>query len=328
MQEKYFKPFCKKEEIETPALLIDMDKIEKNIKIAMDHYNSVKANIRPHFKAHKCPTLALKQIEAGAIGMTCAKVGEAEVLVKAGVKSILIANEIVSESKIKRLALLERHADVITSVDSLKNVQDISRIACEVGVKIGVVIEIDVGLHRCGVKSIEEGVALAKEIVKLPGVVFRGVMGYEGHCNKYIELKKRTEEVVIANALLADFKKAVEAAGIPVEIVSAGGTCMFDITTRNPEITEVQAGAYLLMATKWSDLEGMPFEQAETILSTVISVPNSEYVTIDAGIKCYSTEAGPPSVKDHKGMEIVKISEEHTTFKLHEGAPKFKVGDK
>ena len=327
MQEKYFAPMIDKTEIESPALLIDMDKIETNIKMMMDHLNTTKAALRPHFKAHKSPYLALKQIEAGAIGMTCAKVGEAEELFKVGIKDILIANQIVTEKKIRRVAIMARDIDIKVAVDSLENIQLLSKIAVEENVHIGVLVEIDVGLCRCGVKTIPEGVELAKAIVAAPNLDFRGVMGYEGHCNRYHELDIRSREVKISNKHLVDFKHAVEEAGMEVEIVSAGGTMMFDIATENEEITEIQAGAYILMGTKWSSSEGIPFVQAESILATVISVPSDEFVTVDAGLKCYSNEVGPPSVIGYEGMEVVKMSEEHTTFKMHEGAPKLKIGD-
>lgn len=327
MQEKYYTPFLEIEKIETPALLLDMDTMEENVRLMASHFNKVKANLRPHFKAHKCTFLALKQIEAGAIGMTCAKVGEAEALVKAGVREILIANQIITRSKIERMALLARNACIIVAVDSLQNLKDISDIASAFGVEIGVLVEIDVGLGRCGVRNLDDGVRLAKEATDLPGIEFRGVMGYEGHCNKYVELKKRTEEVIKANALLVQLKKAITDAGIPVEIVSAGGTTMFNLTTMNEEITEVQAGAYILMGTKWSMMEGAPFKQAETILATIVSIPADDILVIDAGHKSFTTESGPPAIKGHTGIEIAKISEEHCNLKLLDNTHHFKLGD-
>lgn len=328
MQEKYYTPFIEIDKIETPALLLDLDAVEENLGMMADHFKKVKANLRPHFKAHKTPFLAQKQIEAGAIGMTCAKVGEAEVLVKAGIKDILIANEIISESKIERLAMLARSARLTVAVDQVRNLKDLSKTASRTGVRIGVLVEIDVGLGRCGVRSIEDGVLLAKEAVKLPGIDFRGVMGYEGHCNKYVELQKRTEEVIKANGLLVQLKSAIVRENIPVEIVSAGGTSMFNITTKNEEITEIQAGAYILMATKWSDLEGIPFRQAETILSTIVSIPTEDTLVIDAGHKSFTTESGPPRIKGYSGIEIAKISEEHCNLKLTGSGYQFKIGDK
>ena len=326
MQEKYNRLFIEKELIETPALIIDMDLIEENIALTASYYKTVKAKLRPHFKAHKSSFLALRQIEAGAIGMTCAKVGEAEVLVKAGIKDILIANQIVAQTKIERLALLARHARIIVAVDNEDNLKALSQAGVKYKVTIGILVDADVGLGRCGVRTLEEGVGLAKQAISLPGIKFFGIMGYEGHCNIYKDLKKRTEEVGKANNVLTKFKKLLAREDIAVDIVSAGGTAMYDIATLNQDITEIQAGAYILMGTKWTHMEGIPFKQAETILTTVISTPLPDTFIVDAGLKAYSIEAGNPSVKGHSGIEVARIGEEHTTLKST-SKHRFKVGD-
>lgn len=321
------KEHIRKTDIDTPALLIDLDVVEANIALMAKSCDEMGVNLRPHFKAHKSSVLALAQIAAGAIGMTCAKVGEAEVLAEAGVEEILIANEIVTPNKIQRVAQLAKKTQIIVAVDDENNLRAISKIAVENGVDIGVLVEIDVGFNRCGVRSIPLAVTLARLATTLPGIIFRGIMGYEGHCNKYGDFQKRKEEVGLANNILSLFKKALAEENVFTEIVSAGGTAMFNITPCNDDITEIQAGAYILMGTKWSSMENIPFRQAETILTTVVSTPLPDTIIIDAGYKAFSTEAGNPIVKGCAGLEIVRISEEHTTLKITSNDVHVSIGD-
>jgi D-serine deaminase-like pyridoxal phosphate-dependent protein len=170
-----------KTRLPTPALLIDLPALEDNLSGMAQFFAGKPAKLRPHFKTHKCPTLAHKQIQAGAIGMTCAKLGEAEVLVDAGIASILIANEIVDPAKIARLAELARQSQLIVAVDQADNLRQISAAAAQASSRVNVVIEVDVGLHRCGVQPGNAALALAQQATQMPGIHFAGVLGYEGY---------------------------------------------------------------------------------------------------------------------------------------------------
>jgi D-serine deaminase-like pyridoxal phosphate-dependent protein len=285
----------KKEQILTPALLVDLDAMEANIADMAEFYKSRSTKLRPHFKTHKSPIIAKKQIEAGAIGITCAKLSEAEVLLDAGISSILIANQVVEPIKIMHMAQLARQNQLIVAVDSVENIHMISKLASEAGSEIDALVEVNVGLNRSGVKPGTAALDLAKLIHELPGIRFMGVLGYEGHAVLEPESEVRASRVEKAMGALVNSSKIIREAGIPVEIVSAGGTGTYDLTGDFPGITEVEAGSYLFMDTRYQNLE-LPFRQSVTLLATIISIPTKERAIIDSGMKSISSDNGLPIV--------------------------------
>ncbi|MCR4401572.1 MAG: DSD1 family PLP-dependent enzyme [Firmicutes bacterium] len=316
-----------KSEIDTPALVVDLDAMERNIRRMGDYFANRPAKLRPHVKTHKCSIIAHKQIDAGARGVTCAKLGEAEVMVASGIRDILIANQIVGKEKIARLASLARHASVIVAADNASNLQDLSDAALAFGSEIGVVVEVDVGMGRCGTRSVDETVSLARLSESLKGIRFRGLMGYEGHCVFIQDRQERVEKCHLANSMLVEAAEAVRRGGVDVEIVSGGGTGTYDITGDYPGITEVEAGSYVFMDARYIGvIEG--FEPALTLMATVISRPTKDIAIIDAGLKAVTNEFGMPVVKGVRGAEVVKLSEEHGKIHLSEDARDLKPGDK
>lgn len=199
----------KRSEIPTPALLIDQNAFNYNLAQMSRFFKDIPAKLRPHFKTHKCPTIAIKQIEEGAIGLTCAKLGEAEILVEAGIASILIANEVVEPNKIMRLADLALRSEIIVAIDDVETVSLLSAAAVRAGSIISVVIEVDVGLHRCGVRTGEVAVSLAKRICGLPGLKFAGLLGYEGHVVFIMEGEERKKQANLAIADLVHTAKMI-----------------------------------------------------------------------------------------------------------------------
>ena len=169
-----------KTELDTPALLIDLDKMEANIQTMATYFTTVGAMLRPHMKTHKTPIIAHKQIAAGAIGVTCAKLGEAEAAIHAGIRDVLIANQIVGTQKIARLINLARHSEIMVAVDSSQNVQAISEAASAKGANVRMLVEVNVGMDRCGVEPGKPALELANLIHQSPNVSFEGLMGYEG----------------------------------------------------------------------------------------------------------------------------------------------------
>jgi len=318
-----------KNDIDTPALLIDLDVMEANIAAMADYFNSVNADLRPHLKTHKSVTIAHKQIEAGAIGITCAKLGEAEVLVNAGIKDILIANQIVGQLKIARLVNLAKHADMMTAVDNPENAKEISAAAQAKGVTIRVIIEVDVGMGRCGVRSKEEALELARQIKELHSLKFMGLMGFEGGVVEMADRAGRTRRAVACIDVLAETKKFLEENGISVEIMSGGGSGTYDITGVRPEMTEIQAGTYVFMDGKYSAVEGMQkrFKCALTVLVTVISRPDSKTLCTDGGRKSISKDFGIPQPFNIDGLEQKGLSEEHGNCVVHKELD-LKIGDK
>jgi D-serine deaminase-like pyridoxal phosphate-dependent protein len=296
--------------IPTPALVIEAELLEKNIQKMMDYLAQTKTHIRPHTKTYKTPMIAHLQMKAGAIGLCCATVGEAEAMVYAGLDHIFIANEIIGDDKIRRVVNLARYADIIVAVDDEQNLKQLSSAASNYGVSLGVLVDIDVGMGRCGVRSIDDAIELSKRADNAQGIVFRGVFGYEGHAVFIENREERVRVAKAANAYLMEAAQAIEQAGLPVEIVSAAGTGTYDIAAEYPGITEIEAGSYIFMDLTYQKL-GLPFEQALTIFSTVLSRPTDETVILDAGMKGISVERTCPVVKDHHELEILHLSEAH-----------------
>ncbi|MBN1571723.1 MAG: DSD1 family PLP-dependent enzyme [Deltaproteobacteria bacterium] len=315
----------KKEYIDTPALIIDLEKFEGNLRKMADYFRGVDSDIRPHIKTHKCPVMAIKQVNAGAIGITCAKVGEAEVMAKAGIGDILIANQVVGASKIMRLLDLLHLADVKVAVEDKANAAELNDGAKNRDKILKVIIEVDVGMGRCGVRSFEEAVGLAKEIEGMKNLELAGIMGYEGHIIFTFEKEERVRLGTGCMEALVDYKNGLEKEGFEVPIVSGGGTGTYDIASKVKGVTEVQAGSYLTMDVTYGYLN-LGFGQALTILTSVISI-HGDHVILDCGMKSVSSEFGQPHVVGIEGASVSSLSEEHGHMTF-EGASKLKIGQK
>jgi len=316
-----------KHEIETPALLLYADPLERNIDKMATFFSEIECNLRPHFKTHRLPVIAHKQIKAGARGITCAKISEAKVLVESGVRDLLIANQIVGERKLEQLAGLAHHSDIIVAVDNVENVSQMSAIAVKRGVKINVLIEFDVGLNRCGVGTQEEALALARTILNLKGVRLRGLMGYEGHTVMIPDHERRKSECRKALSRLTKVRDFLQKNGISIEIVSAGGTGTYDIAAHYPGITEVQAGSYATMDTQYRRI-GIDFEIALSLMTTIISHPTEGKYILDTGSKSLSNDMGMPELIEASGAVIDAMHEEHVRILWKNPTRNLKIGDK
>lgn len=237
------------EEIETPALLIDLDILEKNISTMKEKMAGKKSKFRPHVKAHKSPFVAHKQIASGAIGVTCQTIDEAEAMaLKNGIQDILLTNMVVSPNKIKRILNLLAHSKISITVDNEQNVRALASEAEKSGKILDVVVEINVGQNRTGVSPGKAALDLAFEISRHPSLHFKGLMGYEGNlqCSipDYEERKKKCKEAL---SPLIETRDMIVDSRIPVEIVTAGGTGTYNITSDIEGITEIQPGSYVTM---------------------------------------------------------------------------------
>ncbi len=306
-----------KTELDTPALLIDLDKMEANIQTMADYFSTVDTMLRPHMKTHKTPIIAHKQIAAGAIGVTCAKLGEAEAVIHAGVRDVLIANQIVGSHKIARLINLAKHSEIMVAVDNPQNVQAISEAATAKAVTIRMLVEVNVGMNRCGVESGKPALELANQIRQSPNLKFEGLMGYEGHTVAKPDLKERKASVQEAMQRLIDAKQYVEKHGVEVSIMSGGGTGTFNITGGIPEMTEIQAGSYIFMDSTYRNVEGIgdQFDCSLSVLATVVSRPDPNRIIVDTGLKMLAKEFGIPQPIGITGVEMTGLSEEHGTLK-------------
>ncbi len=315
-----------KEQLDTPVLLLDLDIMESNIAKMANYIRGVNAELRPHTKTHKTPILAHKQIQAGAIGVTCAKLGEAVEMVASGIKDILIANEIVTPQKIARLMGLAKHADMMVAVDDPVNVENLSQAAQAKDVKLRVLIEVDIGMKRCGTMPGKPALELAQKVLKSKNLIFAGLMGYEGHTVTTPDFQERKQKTEESLALLVGTKDLLEQNGIEVKIVSGGGTGTYNITGQYPGITEIQAGSYIVMDSFYRNVL-QDFDCALTVLTTVISRPAKDRIVTDAGIKALTKE-GIPEIKGIPGLEVTGLSEEHGKLKVIDLNLDLKPGDK
>lgn len=321
--------------LDTPALLIDLDVMDRNITRMAAFFQEMAnrgspVRLRPHTKTHKCPILAHRQIEAGGTrGITCAKLGEAEAMFAGGIRTgILIANQVVGKTKIARLMSLARQADVMVCVDAESNVVDLSNAAQASGVKLGVLVEVDVGLKRCGVRSVPAALHLARQVAESPGLAFMGLQGFEGHLLGVPDLAARREAVEAAMEPLIRSREVIEGSGINVTFVDGGGTGTYNITSRIQGMTEVQAGTYIFQDASYK--ERMPdFDTALTLLTTVISRPDRKTAIIDIGQKSASfDDTKPPRAKDLDGVTIHEAHEEHVVLRVSGPAVDLCLGDK
>ena len=314
------------EALETPALCLDLDKYDRNVERMVNYIvHQHGLGWRPHMKGQKAPPLALKAVAAGALGVTCATLYEAEAMAEAGVSSILIANQIVGERKLARLGrLVHRAPGVMVATDSHAHARMLQSAAANAGVKIAVLVEVNIGMNRCGIAPGDATVALAHEIVALRGLHLAGLMGWEGHVTA---LEGATKEAKIAEALhlLTSTAEACRAAGLAIEIVSSSGSGTFRIASAMAGITEVQAGGGVfsdLTYEKW----GLDHEFALTVLTRVVSRPSETRVIVDGGFKTMSVQHGIPRPI---GLQVksVALSAEHGTLELATPSAQPAVGD-
>jgi 3-hydroxy-D-aspartate aldolase len=307
------------EELDTPCLILDMDALDHNMDVMANYYEGRHSKLRGHSKNHKTPAIALRQIRrGGTVGGVCAaKVAEAEVMVHGGVPSVFITSEVVAPPKIERLCTLARQAEILVACDSEENARAISSAAAAQGVDIGLVIEQETGLVRCGVQESEAGVALARLIDSLPGLAFKGIMSHQMMSEPSSDREDRATEAHRLIQPVLDLREAVLAAGLPVEIISTGETWSYDVAGDMPEVTEVQGGSYLVMETGY---EYMPdFQFSGKVLSTVISTPKAGVAVGDAGARAVGGLKGLPRVEGRPGVEAVDMDTDRTVFQVCEG---------
>lgn len=317
------------EELDTPFLCLDLDVMEANIRAMAAACKQHNVAWRPHAKGHKNAAIAQAQVAAGALGATCAKLGEAEVLAAGGVRDLLIANMIVGPHKVRRLVELRKIADPVVAVDHIDQVEPISQAMQAAGLRCRVIIEMDVGLSRVGTQPGEPTLQLAREIMKRPGVELCGIMGYEGHLMAVPDQEEKRKKVHAALDILVETKKQFEAAGLPCPIVSCAGSGSYQISITHPGITEVQAGGAIFMDAFYRDLcrvEGL--EYALTIPTTIVSRSAPDRAIIDAGRKTLNIEVAKPQVQGRNDVRVKSLSAEHGVLELDPSAQSLKIGDR
>jgi D-serine deaminase-like pyridoxal phosphate-dependent protein len=310
-------------EIVTPALVLDIDAAQRNIDRMAARIAELPAGIRPHIKVHKSPELARRQMDAGALGLCTATVWEAVVMQAAGIDDLFVANTVAGPAKLRALAELAGRASVRVAVDDAANAAAVAAAARAAGTTIGVLIEVDTGMDRCGVDSPQQAVTLARHIMTLDGIRFDGLTGYEGHCSLTPEPDLRHQRQRQAMDFFVGVADAIAGVGIPVAVLSAGGTGTWEWTAAEERLTEVQAGTYVVMDMFHGHMSP-GFEHSLTVQTTVISVPAGR-VIVDAGNK--SMGAGALCTIVGHPMAALRFDEEHGIFTQPEGGTSLKVGD-
>ena len=313
--------------LDTPALLVDLDVLQQNIERIAGTCRQHGIGWRPHIKGQKVAELARLELAAGAIGVTCAKLGEAEFMAAAGIGEILIANQIAGRHKIERLMILLRHAHVMVAVDDGGNIAALGAAASERGLTLDVLIELDVGMRRAGVLPGEPVIALARRIAGIPGLRFKGVMAWEGHTVRIAdpaEKERAVREAVGAAVTTAD---AIRASGVPVDVVSCGGTGTYATTAAIKGVTEIQAGGGVFSDLVYRKQYHVDHPYALTVLATVSSRPTPRRIVCDFGKKSMSADAAVPEPIGLVDVASVRLSAEHTTIDLGTPDQRLKVGD-
>jgi D-serine deaminase-like pyridoxal phosphate-dependent protein len=313
----------RREELITPALVLDIDAAQRNIdRMASELKRMGQATIRPHYKTHKNPDLARRQLQAGAGGLSMATVWEAAILAAAGMDDLFVVNTVAHPAKLRLLAELARDHRVLVAVDEAGNAAAHSAAAIGAGSTLGIMVEVDTGMDRCGVDTAQEALALARQVVSLPGLRFEGITGYEGHCSLTFDNELRHERQREAMAFFTGVADLLEASGIPCPIRSAGGIATWNWTAAYPGLTEIQAGTYVVMDNFHGQM--VPgFEHSLTIQATVISRQSGK-VIVDAGNKSVADPADV-SIVGHD-LKVFRFDEEHGIFAAPEGSS-LRVGD-
>ncbi len=315
-------------DLDTPALCVDLEVMDRNITKMAGRILGAGKKWRPHTKGQKIPAIAHKELAAGAIGVTCAKLGEAEVMAGAGIRDILIANQIVGREKVTRLANLQPHADVMVAIDSTENAREISEAATAKGVTVRVLVEVNVGLNRAGVEPGEATLRLSEYAASLPGLRYCGLMAWEAHAATILDPEEKRAVIARDIGRLTESAARCRDAGLAAEIVSCGGTGTYWVTCTMPGVTEIQAGGGIFHDVHYAEHYGVDHEFAMTVVATVVSRPTRTRIVVDAGHKTMNGNMGTPRPLGLTGVTRVRLSAEHGSIELDEPNDRLRVGDK
>jgi D-serine deaminase-like pyridoxal phosphate-dependent protein len=323
------------DEVDTPALIVDLDAFERNLKRLVDRVAGRGVRLRPHAKTHKCPVIALKQIELGAVGVCVQKVSEAEAMVYGGVRDVLVTNEIVGRQKLRRLMALAHTAHIGVCVDDPAQIADLDAAAAEAGVaSLPVHVEINMGGNRCGVEPGEPALDLARRIGDSRHLRFAGLQAYHGSAQHLRGWDERQKAIAGAVEKAMMTRDLLHANGIACDNITGAGTGTFEFEAGSGVYTELQCGSYIFMDADYGrnlDRGGGPtdaFEHSLFVWATVMSRPNDERAIVDAGLKALAFDSGPPSVWDEPAATYERASDEHGRLAIGGATNRLKLGDK
>lgn len=321
------------EDIDTPALVVDLDILDANLARMADFAKESGIRLRPHAKSHKCPPIAQKQMALGAVGVCCQKVTEAEIMANCGITDILITNQVVGQRKLDRLAALSLRTRLAVCADNAANIEELNAAAGRFGTGLRVLVEVDVGSHRCGVEPGRAAVDLARQIAAADNLCFAGLQAYHGRAQHQRRYEERRATIASATALVGETIRLLGDIGLDCEIVGGAGTGTYTFEASSGIYNELQVGSYVFMDRDYSlnlDAAGAPateFDQSLFIKTTVLSTPEPGRIVTDAGLKTYSIDAGLPCIVGMPGAEILAAADEHSNIRFHVPHPRPQLGD-
>ncbi len=322
------------DEVDTPSLMIDLDAFERNLRRLADRVEGSGVRLRPHAKTHKCPVIALKQIELGAVGVCVQKVSEAEAMVYGGVRDVLVTNEIVGRQKLRHLMALAHTARIGVCVDDPAQVADLETAAREAGVTLPVHVEINMGGNRCGVEPGAPALMLARLVADAAHLSFAGLQAYHGSAQHLRGWAERQQAIKGAADKAALTRDLLAANGIPCDNITGAGTGTFEFEAGSGVYTELQCGSYIFMDADYGrnlDPDGAAtraFEPSLFVWATVMSRPNAERAIVDAGLKALAMDSGPPNVWDEPAATYERASDEHGRLGIAGATNRLRLGDK
>jgi D-serine deaminase-like pyridoxal phosphate-dependent protein len=322
------------DEVDTPALIVDLDAFERNLRRLADRIAGTGVRLRAHAKTHKCPVIALKQIELGAVGVCCQKVSEAEAMVYGGVKDVLVTNEIVGRQKLRRLVGLAGMAKIAVCADDPAQLAGFEEAAREAGTTLPVYVEVNMGGNRCGVEPGEPALDLARRIADLPHLAFAGLQAYHGSAQHLRSWEERRQAIAGAADKAARTRDLLAANGIVCDQITGAGTGTFEFEAASGVYTELQCGSYIFMDADYGrnlDRDGAPtraFEPSLFVWATVMSRPAAERAIVDAGLKALAFDSGPPTVWDEPAAIYERASDEHGRLGISAPTNRLNLGDK
>ncbi len=317
-----------KDQLDTPALCLDLDLMESNIRTMVAICRAHDVQWRPHAKCHKSPALAQQLVQAGAIGVTCATLTEAEHMAAAGVRDLLIANLVAGEQKLRRLVTLASISEPIVCIDDVWQATEMSRAMEAERQVVRVLLELEIGMNRVGVPP-SKALRLAQQVSQLPGLELAGVMAYEGHLLTIPDPEQKAREIQAAIGVAIACQQEIERAGLPCPIVSCGGTGSFPVTVAMAGVTEIQAGGAIFMDAFYREAcQIRELDHALTVTATIVSHPTPTRAVMDAGRKALNAEIHRPHVAGKSGVTVDWLSAEHGVLRLEPNASLVELGER
>jgi D-serine deaminase-like pyridoxal phosphate-dependent protein len=326
-----------KGDLPTPALVLDLDAFEGNLRKMADHCRSANKGFRPHAKTHKCPEIARRQLAAGALGISVATVPEAEAMAAAGIRGLLLTSPIVEAPKIRRvLRLIKEGADVMLAVGHALQVDLLNKAAEEARVSVGVLVDVDIGDRRTGILPGEPALELARHVGRSQRLTLRGVQAYAGHASHTVGFDARDRVSREAMGKAADTRNRLIKAGFAAEILSGGSTGTYNIDSNIPEVTELQVGSFIFMDVDYRRIGGRAssdiytdFQPSLKVLTTVVNANHADRVSVDAGTKAIdTTTTSRPEPVGWEGLIYNRAGDEFGMVTLEDGARMPKLGDR